>query len=192
MREKNKNKKFIPKPPQKPNFQLWLIITAVIVLIGVTWFNQNSAVIEITNKRFEDMVLSNDVGKVVVIYNQNYVEVTLKEEALQNQRYKDELGAQNRFYNVTGPHYKINVASVDSFIERYNELEQKLPEDERIGYSAKKEESWGNWISSFGFLILIFFLFWMMMRRMSGPSGPGVQIFNVGKSRAQLFDAENK
>jgi AFG3 family protein len=192
MSEKNKNKKFIPKPPQKPNFQLWLIITAVIVLIGVTWFNQNSAVIEITNKRFEDMVLSNDVGKVVVIYNQNYVEVTLKEEALQNQRYKDELGAQNRFYNVTGPHYKINVASVDSFIERYNELEQKLPEDERIGYSAKKEESWGNWISSFGFLILIFFLFWMMMRRMSGPSGPGGQIFNVGKSKAQLFDAENK
>src|SRR5690554_2202886 len=32
----------------------------------------------------------------------------------------------------------------------------------------------------------------MMMRRMSGPSGPGGQIFNVGKSRAQLFDAENK
>lgn len=192
MSEKSKNKKFIPKPPQKPNFQLWLIITAVIVLIGVTWFNQNNAVIEITTKRFEDMMLSNDIEKVVVIYNQNYVEVTLKEEALQNQRYKDELEAQNRFYNVAGPHYKINVASVENFIERYNEIEQKLPEDERIGYTAKKEESWGNWISSFGFLILIFFLFWMMMRRMSGPSGPGGQIFNVGKSKAQLFDAENK
>ncbi|MEX2593203.1 MAG: ATP-dependent zinc metalloprotease FtsH [Anditalea sp.] len=192
MSEKNKNKKFIPKPPQKPNFQLWLIITAVIVLIGVTWFNQNSAVVEITTKRFEDMVLSNDVAEVVVIYNQNYVEVTLKEEALQNQRYKDELEAQNRFYNVTGPHYRINVASVDNFIESYAEIEQELPEDQRIGYTAKKEESWGNWISSFGFLILIFFLFWMMMRRMSGPSGPGGQIFNVGKSKAQLFDAENK
>lgn len=192
MSEKTKNKKFIPKPPQKPNFQLWLIITAVIVLIGVTWFNQNSAVIEITTKRFEDMMLGSDVEKVVVVYNQNYVEVTLKEGALQNQRYKDELGAQNRFYNVTGPHYRINVASVDNFIERYNEIEQQLPEDQRIGYTAKKEESWGNWISSFGFLILIFFLFWMMMRRMSGPSGPGGQIFNVGKSKAQLFDAENK
>ena len=78
MSEKLKNKKFIPKPPQKPNIQLLLIITAVIVLIVVTWFNQNSAVIEITNKRFEDMVLSNDIQKVVVIYNQNYVEVTLK------------------------------------------------------------------------------------------------------------------
>lgn len=162
------------------------------MLIGVTWFNQNNAVVEITTKRFEDMVLNSDVEKVVVIYNQNYVEVTIKEEALEDPRYKDELGAQNRFYNVTGPHYKINVASVDNFIENYNALEEKLPEEQRIGYTAKKEESWGNWISSFGFLILIFFLFWMMMRRMSGPSGPGGQIFNVGKSKAQLFDAENK
>lgn len=192
MTEKNKNNKFIPKPPQKPNFQLWLIITAVIVLVGVTWFNQNNAVVEITIKRFEDMMLSNDVKKIVVINNQDYVEVTLKEEALENQRYKDELGAQNRFYNVTGPHYRINVVSGESFIDRLNELEKQLPEDQRIGYTAKNEESWGNWISTFGFLILIFFLFWMMMRRMSGPSGPGGQIFNVGKSKAQLFDAENK
>ncbi len=192
MTEKNKNKKFIPKPPQKPNFQLWLIITAVIVLIGVTWFNQNNAVIEITNKRFEDMMLSNDVAKVVVIYNQNTVEVTLKESALENPRYKDELGAQNTFYNVSGPHYKFNVVSGDSFIENFKEIEQQLPEDQRIGYTARAEESWGNWISTFMFLILIFFLFWMMMRRMSGPSGPGGQIFNVGKSKAQLFDAENK
>ncbi len=192
MSDKNKSKKFVPKPPQKPNFQIWLIITAVIVLIGVTWFNQNSATVEITMKRFEDMVLSSDVRKVTVIYNQNYVEVTLREEALENQRYKDELEAQNRFYNPTGPHYRINIASVDNFIENYTRLEEQLPEEERIGYSAKEQESWGNWISSFGFLILIFFLFWMMMRRMSGPSGPGGQIFNVGKSKAQLFDAENK
>ena len=176
----NKSKKFVPKPPQKPNLQLWLIITAVIVLIGVTWFNQNTATVEITQKRFEDMVLSNDVKKVTVIFNQNYVEVTLKEEALENQRYKDELESQNRFSNPTGPHYKIKIASVDNFIENYSQLEEQLPAEERIGYSAK------------GFLILIVFLFWMMMRRMSGPSGPGGQIFNVGKSKAQLFDAENK
>ncbi|GGF16203.1 ATP-dependent zinc metalloprotease FtsH [Echinicola rosea] len=192
MSDKNKNKKFIPKPPQKPNFQLWLIVTAVIVLIGITWFNQRSAMIEITQMRFEDMVLSNDVKKVEVIYNQNYVEVTLKENALQNQRYKDELESQNPFFNPTGPHYKVTVPSVDKFIEKFETLEAKLPEEDQIGYEAHAEESWGNWFGSFGFLLLVFFLFWIMMRRMAGPSGPGGQIFNVGKSKAQLFDAENK
>jgi ATP-dependent Clp protease ATP-binding subunit ClpX len=41
-------------------------------------------------------------------------------------------------------------------------------------------------------MILFFLLFWFMMRRMSGGGGPGGQIFNVGKSKAQLFDADNK
>ncbi len=192
MSDKNKNKKFIPKPPQKPNFQLWLIITAVIVLIGITWFNQRSAMIDVTKMRFENMVMSNDVKKVVLIYNQNYAKITLKEEALENQRYKDELENQNPFFSPTGPHYKLTVPSIDTFEEYFDNLQDNLPNDQKIEYTADKEDSWGNWFGSFGFLLLIFFLFWIMMRRMAGPSGPGGQIFNVGKSKAQLFDAENK
>ncbi|MGY6742265.1 MAG: ATP-dependent zinc metalloprotease FtsH [Cecembia sp.] len=192
MSEKNKNKNFIPKTPQKPNFQLWLIITAVIVLIGITFFNQRNTVVDVTLKRFEDMYLANDVAKVVVIYNQNMVEVTLKPESLQNTKYKEELEANSPFFTPTGPHYQVRIASVDKFIEDFQKLEASKPVDQRIGYTAKTQESWMNWFSSFGFLILLFLLFWIMMRRMAGPSGPGGQIFNVGKSRAQLFDAENK
>lgn len=192
MSEKTKNKSFLPKTPQKPNFQLWLIITAVIVLIGVTLFNQRTAVIDVTLKKFEDMYLANDVSKVVVIYNQNTVEVSLKSESLQNNRYKDELESNSPFSNPTGPHYQVRIASVDKFIEYFDALESEVPIDSRIGYTAKTQESWTNWFSSFGFLILLFLLFWVMMRRMSGPGGPGGQIFNVGKSKAQLFDADNK
>lgn len=66
------------------------------------------------------------------------------------------------------------------------------PGAEKIGFSVTNEENWSNYFGSFGFMILLFVLFWFMMRRMSGASGPGGQIFNVGKSKAQLFDAENK
>jgi AFG3 family protein len=192
MSENSKNKNFMPKTPQKPNFQLWLIIAAVIVLVGITWFNQRNSVIEKQLKDFEDMYLANDVAKVMVIYNQNVVEVSLKPESLQNSKYKTELEANSPFYNPAGPHYQIRIASVDKFIDYFNELESKMPEGSRIGYTAKTQESWTNWFSSFGFLILLFLFFWIMMRRMAGPSGPGGQIFNVGKSKAQLFDAENK
>jgi len=192
MNENNKNKGLLPKTPQKPNFQLWLIIMAVLVLIGLTWFNQRSAVIDITLKKFEDMYLANDIAKVTVIYNQNFVELSLKEDALQNSKYKEELQTTSPFFNPAGPHYQVRIASVDRFEEYYRELEKKLPEADRAEYIAKTQESWTNWFSSFGFLILLFVFFWIMMRRMAGPSGPGGQIFNVGKSRAQLFDAENK
>ncbi|AFL82820.1 membrane protease FtsH catalytic subunit [Belliella baltica DSM 15883] len=192
MSENNKSKKFIPKPPQKPNFQIWLIVTAVVVLIGVTWFNQRSSVINITKSKFEDMYLANDVAKVLIIRNQNRVDITLKESSLENERYKTELDVNGPFYNPGGPHYSVEVASAEKFASDFEELEAKVSEDQRIGYNVKNEESWGNWFSSFGFLIILFILFWVMMRRMAGPSGPGGQIFNVGKSKAQLFDAENK
>ncbi|MCH7399534.1 ATP-dependent zinc metalloprotease FtsH [Belliella sp. DSM 107340] len=192
MSENKKNKKFIPKTPQKPNVQLWLIITAVIVLVGVTWFQQRSSVINITKSRFEDMYLANDVAKVMIIRNQNRVDVTLKESSLENERYKTELEGNGPFYNPGGPHYSIEVVSGEKFAADFKELEASMPEGQRIGYDVKNEESWTNLFSTFGFFIILFVLFWIMMRRMAGPSGPGGQIFNVGKSKAQLFDAENK
>ena len=192
MSEKNKNKNFVPKAPQKPNFQLWLIIAAVLVLLGLTWIQQRGAVIDITQKRFEDMYNAGDVAKVDIIRNMNRVDVTLKPAALQNSKYKTELEANSAFSNPSGPHYSLQVTTSDKFQTDFQALEEKMPEDQRIGASVTNEENWSSYFGTFGFLIFMFVLFWFMMRRMSGPSGPGGQIFNVGKSKAQLFDADNK
>ncbi|SHO62939.1 ATP-dependent zinc metalloprotease FtsH [Algoriphagus zhangzhouensis] len=192
MSDTNKSKKFVPKPPQKPNFQLWLIVTAVLVLIGLTWINQRGAMVDITKKRFEDMYEAGDVAKVVLVKNMDRVDVTLKPSALSKDKYKNELESNATFFNPNGPHYSLQVASGDKFAEDFDALEQKVSPENRIGYSVTSEENWSSWFGSFGFLILLFVFFWFMMRRMAGPSGPGGQIFNVGKSKAQLFDAENK
>lgn len=188
----NKNKSIIPKSPQKPNFQLWLIIAAVMVLLGLTWIQQRGAVIDITQKRFEDMYLAGDIAKVVIVRNMNRVDVTLKPAALQNAKYKTELESNSSFFNPTGPHYALQVTTSDKFQTDFQALEEKVPEENRIGASVTNEENWSSYFGSFGFLILLFVFFWFMMRRMAGSSGPGGQIFNVGKSKAQLFDAENK
>lgn len=192
MSEKNKNKGIIPKSPQKPNFQLWLIIAAVLVLLGLTWIQQRGAVIDITQKRFEDMYMAGDISKVVIVRNMNRVDVTLKPASLQNAKYKTELEANSSFSNPTGPHYALQVTTSDKFQTDFQAMEEKMPEENRIGASVTNEENWSSYFGSFGFLILLFVFFWFMMRRMAGPSGPGGQIFNVGKSKAQLFDAENK
>jgi AFG3 family protein len=193
MSDKNKNKNFTPKVPQKPNFQLWLIVAAVMVLVGLTWIQQRSAVLDITQKRFEDIYTAGDVSKVVIVRNMNRVDVTLKPAALQNAKYKTELEANSNFFNLEGPHYSLQVTTSDKFQADFQALEEKMPAGtEKIGFSVTNEENWSNYFGSFGFMILLFVLFWFMMRRMSGASGPGGQIFNVGKSKAQLFDAENK
>ncbi|WP_296703721.1 ATP-dependent zinc metalloprotease FtsH, partial [Algoriphagus sp.] len=193
MSEKNKNKKFIPKAPQqKPNFQLWLIIAAVLVLLGLTWIQQRSSVIDITQKKFEDMYMAGDVSKVMMVKNMERVDITLKPSALSEPKYKNELESSSTFFNPSGPHYSFQVASVDKFANDFDALKEQADPANRIDLEVSTEENWTSYFSSFGFLILLFVFFWFMMRRMAGPSGPGGQIFNVGKSKAQLFDAENK
>ncbi|SIN66583.1 ATP-dependent zinc metalloprotease FtsH [Algoriphagus halophilus] len=193
MSDKNKNKKLLPKTPQqKPNFQLWLIIAAVLVLLGLTWIQQRSAVIDITQKKFEDMYLAGDVSKVVMVKNMERVDITLKPSVLSEPKYKNELESNSTFFNPSGPHYSFQVASVDKFANDFDALKEQADPANRIDLEVSTEENWSSYFSSFGFLILLFVFFWFMMRRMAGPSGPGGQIFNVGKSKAQLFDAENK
>ncbi|WP_297335112.1 ATP-dependent zinc metalloprotease FtsH [Algoriphagus sp.] len=188
----NKGKKFVPKPPQKPGFQFWLIIAAILVLIGLTWIQQRGSMVDITQRRFEDMYRSGDIAKVMIVKNMDRVDVTLKPSALSKEKYRAELEANSSFFNPNGPHYSLQVASSDKFATDFDALEEQVEADQRIGYSVTTEENWSSWFGSFGFLILLFVFFWFMMRRMAGPSGPGGQIFNVGKSKAQLFDAENK
>lgn len=179
--------------PQKPNFQLWLIVAAVTVLLGLTWVQQRGSVIDITQKRFEDIYTAGDVAKVVIVRNMNRVDVTLKPKALQDAKYKTELEANSSFFNPEGPHYALQVTTTDKFQEDFQGLEEKMPAgSEKIGFSVINEENWSSYFGSFGFMILLFVLFWFMMRRMSGGAGPGGQIFNVGKSKALLFDADNK
>jgi cell division protease FtsH len=188
-----KKKKIIPTPGQpKPNFQIWLIVSLIIVVLGITYINKSSSTIEIDERRFERMMESNDVKEVVIINNLDYVEVTLKGQALDNAKYKLELESRNPFGSATGPHYHFKVTDGDSFLERYKKLETSIPEDQRPIYKVEERTDPLQWFWSWGFLFLILFGFWFLMRRMTGTAGPGGQIFNIGKSRAALFDAENK
>lgn len=193
MSDKNKSKKLMPKTPDKPNFQLWIIGAAVVVLLGISFLTNRGSVIDVTKRRFEDMYMANDIAKVVFIKNQDRVDITLKPASLALPKYKTELESNSSTFNPSGPHYSLQVASSETFASDFDSLEQRVSSENRIGYSVTTEENfWSNFMGSFGFMILIFVLFWFMMRRMSGAGGPGGQIFNVGKSKAQLFDADNK
>lgn len=183
----------MPKTPDKPNFQLWIIGAAVVVLLGISFLTNRGSVIDVTKRRFEDMYMANDIAKVVFIKNLDRVDITLKPASLALPKYKTELESNSSTFNPSGPHYSLQVASSETFASDFDSLEQRVSSENRIGYSVTTEENfWSNFMGSFGFMILIFVLFWFMMRRMSGAGGPGGQIFNVGKSKAQLFDADNK
>ena len=142
------------------------------------------------------MVKSNDVARVVFINGQNTVEVTLKQEALQNAKYKTELDGNSVFGMNNGPHYTIQKQffSAEDFRTYYDNFVEtsNIPKQQQVRTEFDDRTTVMDFLATWGFLILIVLFFWLMMRRMTGNAGPGGQIFNIGKSRAALFDAENK
>ena len=140
------------------------------------------------------MIKSYDVSKIVVIKNQEIVEITLNEDALLNSNYKDELESSNLVNNIYGPHYRLEVSSIESFENRYDELISSLGKQNsyEIEYLTESRTDIYSFLQTWGFTILILIGFWFLLRRMSGGAGPGGQIFNISKSKASLFDKESK
>lgn len=194
MADKERENKILPPKVPRPNYQMWIILALVAVILAVTYFNRASDMVEIQSGQFEDMVKSNDVRKIVLFTKEQLVEVTLKTEALQNAKYKTELEKSNPLgtVNPTGPHYKLKIGSVEKFQSSYDELKKKNNQAPDIQFEPEERTNITSLLFNWGFLFLLLFGFWMLMRRMTGGGGPGGQIFNIGKSKAALFDAESK
>ncbi len=187
-----KKKNLLSNVPQKPNYQVWVIAALLVLIFGVTYFNKSTATVDISYKRFEQMMIDGDVKEIVLIRNQNFVEITLRPEVISKPNYKVELENRSLFSFSQGPHYKLKIASLEVFDKKFRETAAKLSENDRIDYTPDDRSDFTSILFNWGFLFLILFGFWFLMRKMTGQGGPGGQIFNIGKSKAALFDAENK
>lgn len=185
-----KKKSLIPTNSQKPNYQVWIILSLVLLFFSIFYFNQSAGIEEVTERKFEEIARKGHIKEILVIKNQDIVEVFLNEEGLISGEYNiPEKPSMN--FNKT-PDFIIKIVSAENFLEKFVALEEELPEDKRIGYKIDSRSDFTSIIFNWGFLFLILIVFWVLMRRMTGAGGPGGQIFNVGKSKAALFDANNK
>ncbi|WP_448520352.1 ATP-dependent zinc metalloprotease FtsH [Rhodoflexus sp.] len=192
-KQDNNQKKnpLIPKPTPKNNYQVWLLILIIGVVSSLYYLNRAAPTIHITQKRFEQMLANKDVKNIVIV-NRRFVEVYLTPEALNKQQYRDEFAQRSPMALMQGPHYRFNIASDEKFLNDLDEIQKDIPRNERLEFSTDNDRpDFTNLFWTWGFLFLLVFGFYFLMRRMTG-AGPGGQIFNIGKSRAALFDAENK
>ena len=175
------------------NNQIWIVfLVSIFIYLSFGFFSTKP--INIDYNRFQKMIKSHDIAKIVVIKNQEIIEISLKEEALLNTTYKDELESSNLLSKTYGPHYKLEVSSIESFEKRYDDLISSLGRENsnEIEYLTESRTDIYSFLQTWGFTILILIGFWFLLRRMSTGGGPGGQIFNIGKSKASLFDKESK
>ena len=185
MKENNK--------PQSPKFNIyWLYGAIIFALLGMSLFGGGDSwqTVNKTNiSNFESYLNAGDVSEVIVIRNQSSVRVTLTQEALAKSEHQS-VNQKNIFGqdNARGPHYQFEVGSLELF-------EEKLERARENGIVFRLEfitieNRWMDALIGFLPIIIIIGVWIFLMRRMSGggAGGPGGQIFNIGKSKAKLFD----
>jgi cell division protease FtsH len=160
------------------------------MVLVITYLNRSVSAIETDFVKFENMVLGHDVQQVVIV-NDKWVEIYLKKDALENRKYKEELSARSALPLDQGPHFRLEIFSGEDFKKDLEKLNKELPRDQKVAYRIENRVDFNNWFFSWGMFLLLIFGFFYFMRRMAG-GGPAGPLFNIGKSRAALFDTENK
>lgn len=140
-----------------------------------------------TLSKFYQYLDKSQVDKVV--FNNTKATVFLKKTALTDKAHEkvknDVLGK----LNTKGPHYFFEIGDLKTFQEN---LQKASNEGKLSEYEKEPESMWGELISLLLPIVILVGLWIFMMRRMSGGTGGGGgQIFNIGKSKAKLFDEKN-
>ena len=180
------------KKDNKPKLNIYWFYGSIIFfiisigLLGGDSNIQNTQPTDISS--FEDYLRNGDVQKVTII-NQRYARVTLNEGALEKDvhrraKSKNFLGQDN----ISGPHYQFEIGTPEIFETNLQQIKQS----QNLKFSIEFQTMENRWLDVLiGFLpIIIIIGVWIfLMRRMSGGAGgAGGQIFNIGKSKAKLFD----
>lgn len=193
------NKKVTPTPPKFS--MMWIYIAMIIGFVVLNYMYNTGNVKKITYTEFESEILpSGDVDRLVGYKKASgivEVEVYIKPERLTDEKYKDVAVQNQSMFNTvsTDPQYIFTSGSDITLSEDLKAAQEAMPEGSpSISIDWREENNaWSGFLLTFILPLVILVALWMfLMRRMSGGGAGGGALFNIGKSKAQLFDKESQ
>jgi cell division protease FtsH len=182
-----------------PRFNIyWVYALVAIFLLGYQLLRGVTPDASVTNElTFKtEMLGRNHVEKIEPIKNKDVVRVYLKKDSLNNAFYKNQLGDKWTYvHSSKGPHFQFPVSKVEDYQGKMDAYFKDHPEVAPIPVVPVSDPEFFGPLINFLFPLLMFgLLFVLMMRKVGGPGGGGGPggIFNIGKSKAQLFDKGTK
>lgn len=178
MNENNKPKINMPRPNLT---WLYIVIALIFGYLYLAGGDEGNIVKEVSYTEFQEWVSKGYADKVVA-YDDNRIEMYVKADHVADVFQKEAKNVGR------SPAITVQAGSIES-------LDRFLDEQQKEGHFTgkviyKKSDNWFGML--FGSLapILFFVFIWIFfMRRMGGGAGPtGSGVFNVGKSKAQLFE----
>jgi len=205
MAEKPENNSNTPDPQKPGNRKLfptgkpkngapggnfyWIYAVIILLFLSLYFYSTGGSDRDVKTDQLTTMLEKGDVKEITVI-NREFAEITIKEDRLKSPDYRALKSPNMNSSSKKGPHYIYTIGSIDALNKQVEESQVGLDYKERIRPNYESRKNWGGEVIMWVILLGVIFLFWMLLiRRMGGGSGGG-QIFNIGKSRAQLFDKD--
>ena len=174
--------------PNKFKVSPWLVYVGILLIFLFISFATGGSNFEepaqLTSSKFNNFLEKGQIEKVIV-YNKSEAEVYLTAAALKDKTHskvaKDVFDRPN-----AGPHYTLEIGNDQIF---QTKLEKSVGEGKLKDFNFLQKSNWTDILVSLLPIIVIIAVWIFIMRRMSGGgAGGGGQIFNIGKSKAKLFD----
>ena len=147
---------------------------------------------EIPQTEFEKFLQDGDISRVVVV-NKHQARIYLFPEAMEKPDHK-KVRAESPLFKAGAdsdvPQYKMEVGVLENFENRFNKIvaENNLSNTQLI---YKTEQNFlGDLLITVVLPLVLFVGLWIFLMRRAGGGMGGGQFFNIGRSRAKLFDGE--
>jgi AFG3 family protein len=186
-------------PRRGPRFNIyWVYGIIAVVLIGFQLFGNSTASVRETDRgKFYAMLAQGDVQKYVIVDNKKIIRIYLYEDSVKKKSFYKDILSKNwqGVSNFKAPQFQFRVADLKVFQEQLEDYFKVNTGVKRPEEMVDPDTEWFGPLLNILFPVLLFILLWiMLMRKMGGPTGGGGPggIFNIGKSKAQLFDKGTK
>lgn len=169
----------------------WIYGIVIVFLLALNFYGIGYGKKEpIGTSRLMEMLVDRAVEDIRISEENRKAYIYLRKERLSDPEYSD---AAKTSANDNRYHYWLKTGPVDQFVMQIAQVQEEAGITPRISPNYTELTWWqaaAPWLIPIGLILLIWLV---IMRRMAGgPGGPGAQIFNIGKSKATLFDQNTK
>ncbi|HEX7412563.1 MAG TPA: ATP-dependent zinc metalloprotease FtsH [Bacteroidia bacterium] len=168
----------------------------IVILILITYYDGSAfggGIRKVKETDFEQNMLAKGDVVSITIVNEKNAEIRVNPDSLTLFRYYQNnkpIIANPKASQV--PQFVVSIPDVKFFLERVRQVQEKagIAEDKIVNPTREDRTEWGEYLSWIWPILLMVIVWMFIMRRMNGGGGAGGQIFNIGRSKAVLFDKD--
>ncbi|MDE6246414.1 MAG: ATP-dependent zinc metalloprotease FtsH [Muribaculaceae bacterium] len=181
----------IPKKPgnnmmnRKPLFNMyWMYALIILCLVGLYYFQDNNQVENVNWTRFEEAAADGQLDKITVMSESGVAIGHLTKEGAKKQKISGDIIARSEVS------IRATIPSADKISDKIDQWNAVLAKEGKpeIAVTYEKDSDLMKVLWYFGPIALFIVVMLFMSKRIGGGAGGPGGIFNVGKSKAKIFD----